>query len=299
MALSRNELAEVTCPRCARSFEAEVWLVVDRAERPDLVHLLMDGELNVAACPHCGAEGGLSYPLLFHDGTRGEVLCALPLSVQGPDAARALVGDLLGSLVAGVPAEERKPYLQEIELVPELDGLRAALIERNLASDRAAEERLLALALQDLLNVGGQLDFHRVIAEHRQLLLTDAAADALDGIAREARRAQDPELRRRAQEAKALLGRLRMIVAERRRGLADLLDSLAPLAPEEAQIVPQLKLMLDALDPQDVYAARITLASEQQAVLDRMVDRLCARAEAEGRTGVLAFLHNLQALPGQ
>ena len=299
MPRSRNELADVTCPTCGQPFQAGVWLVIDRAERPDLVHLLLDGEINVATCPHCGAQGGINHPLLFNDSARKEVLCAMPLSVKGPDAARELVGDLLHSLLAAIPPEERQAYLAEVELVPELDGLRAALIEQALGEDQAIDDRLLAGALQDLLNVGGQLDFQRVIAEHRQLLLTEQASEALDGIFKHARRTQDRELQRRAQEAKAILGRLRAIVANRRHTLAELLDDLAPLSEDEAQVVPQLRLMLEAIDPQEVYAARIALTAEQQATLDRLVDRLCERAEAEHQSDVLTFVRNLQALPRQ
>ena len=296
---SRKELADVTCPTCQQSFQAEVWLAIDRTERPDLVDLLMDGELNLSTCPHCGAEGGLNHPLLFHDGERREVLCAVPLTVKGQDAARELVGDLLQGLVAALPPEELQSYLAEVELVPELDGLRAALIERALGEDQTIEDRLLAVALEDLLNVGGQLDFQRVIAGHRQLLLTERAAEALDDILKQARRTDDRELQRRAREAKAILGRLRGIVASRRRALAQLLDDLAPLSPDEAQVVPQLKLMLDAIDPQEVYAARIVLTNAQQDTLDGLIDRLCERAEAERQTDAVSFVRTLQALPRQ
>ena len=92
MSRSQSETAELQCPSCGRPFGAEVWLTLDRQERPDLLHLLLDGELNVAACPHCGAEGGINHPLLFHDGARRQVVAVLPLTVQGAEAARALVG---------------------------------------------------------------------------------------------------------------------------------------------------------------------------------------------------------------
>lgn len=296
---SRQETAELNCPTCGQPFKADVWLVVDRMERPDLVRLLMDGELHVAVCPGCGAEGGINHPLLLHDPARKEVLCAVPLSVQGQETARALIGDLLQGLIEAIPEQEREPYLVEVEVVPELDGLRAALVERVLAEDRAIEERLLATALQELLNTGGQLDFQRVIAEHRQLLLTDQTATALDEIFSGARRRQDRELQRRAREAKAILGRMRTIVANRRRTLATLLDDLAPLAEAELAVLPRLKRMLDAIDPQEVYAARITLSPSEQEVVDGLVARLVEAAEMAREAEAAAFVRNLQALPRQ
>jgi hypothetical protein len=299
MPRSQREIAELQCPSCGKPFETNVWLIVDRQERPDLVQLLLEGELNVARCPHCNAEGGVTHPLLFHDAGRQQVLAALPLTVKGMDAARELVGDLLQRLVDTLPPDERKPYLGEVELVPELDGLRALLIEQTLAEDQSALDQLTAIAIQDLLNIGNELDFQRVIAEHRTLLLTDRAEEALNQIFRSARRSKDRELQRRAQEAKAVLGRLRTIVINRRSALNALLDDLAPLSDAEIAVLPQLRQMLDAIDPQEVYTARISLSPEQRAVVDHLIERLAERAGQEHQTDVLTFLRNLSLLPQQ
>jgi hypothetical protein len=299
MPRSHVETADLACPTCDKPFTTTVWLVVDRQERPDLVRLIMDGELNVARCPHCGAEGGVNHPLLFHDGAREQVVIALPLTVQGSEAARELVGDLLQRLLAAIPQAEHQPYMGEIEMVPELDGLRALLIEQALADDTDAQDQLTALAVQDLLNVGSEGDFQRVIAEHRTLLLTDRAEEALDQVFKSARRSQDRELQRRAQEAKAVLSRLRSIVINRRSTLNTLLDDLAPLSDDEIAVLPQFKRMLEAIDPQEVYMARISLTPEQRATVDRLIERLAERAGQEHQTEALTFLRNLALLPQQ
>jgi hypothetical protein len=299
MSRSRSETAHLACPTCAQPFEADVWLILDRQERPDLVHLVMDGELNVARCPHCGAEGGINHPLLLHDGARQQVVVALPLTVQGPDAARELVGDLLEKLIRALPDEAREPYLGEIELVPELDGLRSWLIEQALEEQGDARDQLVALALQDLLNVDLDRDFGRVIAEHRALLLTNTAEQALDQMYRDARRSGDDELRRHVQEAKAVLGRLRSIVRSRRATLNALLDDLAPLDQNAIAVLPALRQMLDAIDPQEVYAARIGLSDPERATIDRLIDRLAERAEEQQEPEALLFLRNLAVLPQQ
>lgn len=299
MSRSQSEIADLQCPTCQTPFTGDVWLIVDRQERPDLVHQIMDGALNIATCPHCGAEGGINHPLLFHDPARKQVTVALPLTVQGPEAARELVGDLLERLLTQLPDAEREPYLGEIELVPELDGLRAMLIEQALAEDTSAHDHLVAIAVQDLLNVTGELDFQRVIAEHRALLLTDRAEQVLDDVFKTARRTGDQELRRRAQEAKAILSRLRTIVANRRLALNALLDELAPLSDAEIAVLPQLKRMLDAIDPQEVFTARIGLGEQQRATIDHLIERLAERAGQQRQMDLLTFLRNLALLPQQ
>lgn len=299
MTRSHNQTAELNCPSCGQPFSAEVWLIVDRQERPDLVGLILDGELNVARCPHCGAEGGINHPLLFHDGQRQQVLVAIPLTVQGPEATRELVGELLTRLLESMTEEERQPYLGEIEMVPELDGLRSLLIEQALAEDANVEDQLVALAVQDLLNVGNEPEFQRVIAEHRALLLNDRAQEALDQIFKSARRSQDRDLQRRAQEAKAVLSQLRTNVINRRMTLNALLDNLAPLSDEEIAVLPQLKQMLEAIDPQEVYTARISLTPEQRDVIDQLINRLAEHAGQERQIEALTFLRNLALLPQQ
>src|SRR5688572_15992831 len=204
MPRSRSEQVELACPSCGRAFDAEVWLVVDGPERPDLASLLLEGTLNEAACPHCSAAGGVNHPLLYHDGEHQQVLCALPLTVQGEAAAREIVGDLLRGLVASIPDHQRRPYLGEVEIVAELDGLRTALLEQMVAEDTLVEERLLGAALQPLLNTAGQAELERVIAEHRRRLLTERADQALAAIQRDARAAGDRELERRARAARAI-----------------------------------------------------------------------------------------------
>ena len=296
---SQSANAELTCPSCGKPFTAEVWLVVDRQERPDLVDAIMQGELNVAACPHCGAEGGVNHPLLLHDAQRRQVTVAMPLTVRGEAAARELVGELLGRLLAAVSAADHEPYMGQVELVPELDGLRALLIEQALADQQGAREQLTALAVQDLLNVADQADFEHVIAQHRGLLLGDRAEQVLDEALLEARRAGDGELRVRAREARALLGRLRNVLSARRAGLARLLDELAPLSDGELEVLPELRRMLDAIEPQDVYAARIDLSPARHAAVDGLVERLAERAAAANEAELLSFLRALADLPRQ
>lgn len=296
---SQAETAQLTCPSCGKPFEARVWLVVDRQQRPELLDLIIDGELNVASCPHCGAEGGVNHPLLLHDADRQQVAVAMPLTVRGEAAARELVGDLLARLLQAIPEAEHAPYMGQIELVPELDGLRALLLEQGLAEHDGAREQLVALAVQDLLNVADEADFQRVIAQHRALLLTDRAEQVLDEALLEARRAGDGELRLRAREARAVVGRLRSILSARRAGLARLLDELAPLNDSELDVLPKLRRMLDAIEPQEVFGARIELSPTQQAAVDGLVARLAEHAAVDQQAELVTFLRALAELPRQ
>ena len=66
----------------------EVWLVVDGAERPDLLRLAAAGELTPPRCPACGADAGAAGPLsllLYRPGKHPELLFG---STSPPDDPR-------------------------------------------------------------------------------------------------------------------------------------------------------------------------------------------------------------------
>ncbi len=43
MANSYTETTSLTCPHCGESFAAEIWLIIDAAERPELVEKIKQG----------------------------------------------------------------------------------------------------------------------------------------------------------------------------------------------------------------------------------------------------------------
>ena len=62
---SYAETLTLTCANCGRDFDAEFWLIVDAAERPDLLERIRAGTLHDLACPHCGDAGHMDAPLLL------------------------------------------------------------------------------------------------------------------------------------------------------------------------------------------------------------------------------------------
>jgi hypothetical protein len=54
----------LNCPQCGASFTPAVWLIVDTAERPDLLALIRDGSIHRITCPN-GHTGQVDAPLLL------------------------------------------------------------------------------------------------------------------------------------------------------------------------------------------------------------------------------------------
>ncbi len=65
MSDSISKLIQLNCRNCGVSFEANIDLVVNPAEKPDLLEQLDRGTLQQVTCPRCGFRGVVDTPLLI------------------------------------------------------------------------------------------------------------------------------------------------------------------------------------------------------------------------------------------
>ncbi|MEO7912644.1 MAG: CpXC domain-containing protein [Roseiflexaceae bacterium] len=142
MPISQSDYIGLACPACGAHFEADAWTLVDAAERSDLAQALRDGSLNVATCPKCGVQTAAGAALLFHDPAGRRVYFAVPPNVD-EYVWRERAQELHHQLVASLPEDERRPYLADVQVEQELDGVRRALLRhdrRRGARAQAAQE---------------------------------------------------------------------------------------------------------------------------------------------------------------
>jgi hypothetical protein len=130
MTVSFAENAPLTCPACGRQFTGEVWMLVDAAERPDLVEELRGERLNLVECPHCSHHGPAGAPLLLHDGPGRRVYFAAPADAAEHEV-REQAQSLLYVLVGSLPEEARLPYLGDVQVEQELGGVRRAMLRNE------------------------------------------------------------------------------------------------------------------------------------------------------------------------
>jgi hypothetical protein len=130
MPISQSDSIDLTCPACDARFETDAWTLVDAAERSDLAEALRDGSLNMAICPKCGVQTAASVALLFHDPAGRRVYFAVPPNV-GEYVWRERAQELHHQLVASLPEDERRPYLGDVQVEQELDGVRRALLRQD------------------------------------------------------------------------------------------------------------------------------------------------------------------------
>ena len=130
---SYAQTQQIECPDCGQPFEAEIWQIVDTAERPDLVEKIREGALHTIPCAHCDYVGAMDVPLLLY--RPEEVPHLLFSSAQGTSQeeiqqqAAKLIGRLRDTL---------GPAWQDHWLEEGLQGVQRQVLPAMLSDDPEA-----------------------------------------------------------------------------------------------------------------------------------------------------------------
>lgn len=124
MAHSMRQSYSLTCPECGQTFDAEVWLIVDTTEQPELLDQIRADTLHDIPCPRCGFDGHVHAPLLIHQPDKKRVLFSPILNStqkENEDALLELLRILVGSF-GGVLHSPPAYLTQPVSVVREFLG---------------------------------------------------------------------------------------------------------------------------------------------------------------------------------
>ncbi len=103
---------QISCPRCRQMIAANIEQLVDVTHEPASKQRLLGGQSNHARCPHCGYEGRLATPIVYHDNEKELLLTFFPPELGMPvNEQERLIGPLIKQVVDRLPPEKRKGYL--------------------------------------------------------------------------------------------------------------------------------------------------------------------------------------------
>lgn len=103
---------QISCPRCRQMIAASIEQLVDVTHEPASKQRLLSGQSNHARCPHCGYEGRLATPIVYHDNEKELLLTFFPPELGMPlNEQERLIGPLIKQVVDRLPPEKRKGYL--------------------------------------------------------------------------------------------------------------------------------------------------------------------------------------------
>jgi hypothetical protein len=250
----------INCPNCRQPITADIEQLFDVAQDPNAKQRLLSGTANIAKCPHCGYQGVVATPMVYHDPSKELLLTYFPPELNlKMDEQERMIGPLINQIVNNLPQEQRKGYLLRPQAVLTMQGM----IERVLEADGITREMIQAQ--QNRLNLIQRL--------------AGMSEDAVEQAAKEEDELMDAEFF-------SILNRLvesAMMAGDEAsaRALANLQKTLMPLTTAGRKIEAQNKEVQQAI--QDLQALGEDLTREK--LLDMLID-----ASSDVRMSVLASL---------
>lgn len=169
---------------------ANVEQLFDVTHDPASKQRLLGGQSNYARCPHCGYEGRLATPVIYHDNEKELLLTFFPPELGLPlNEQEKLIGPLIKQVVDRLPLEKRKGYLFKptanftyesmIETILNKDGISSDVI-------KAQQERVMLIEkLLQMTSPDARLELikqnEKVIDEQFFGLFSRIAQNAMQG----------------------------------------------------------------------------------------------------------------------
>ena len=130
---------QIACPRCRQMIAANIEQLFDVTQDPQAKQRLLGGVSNMARCPHCGYQGRLATPIVYHDNEKELLLTFFPPELSMPlHEQERLIGPLIKQVTDRLPPEKRKAYL--LKPVPNLTY--ESMIQTILSKDGITPEML-------------------------------------------------------------------------------------------------------------------------------------------------------------
>ena len=130
---------QIACPRCRQMITANIEQLFDVTQDPQAKQRLLGGVSNMARCPHCGYQGRLATPIVYHDNEKELLLTFFPpeLNMQLNEQER-VIGPMIKQVTDRLPPEKRKAYL----LKPVANLTYESMVQTILGKDGITPEML-------------------------------------------------------------------------------------------------------------------------------------------------------------
>ena len=130
---------QIACPRCRQMITANIEQLFDVTQDPQAKQRLLSGVSNMARCPHCGYQGRLATPIVYHDNDKELLLTYFPPELGLPlNEQEKVIGPLIKQVTDRLLPEKRKGYL--LKPVPNLTY--ESMIQTILSKDGITPEML-------------------------------------------------------------------------------------------------------------------------------------------------------------
>ena len=130
---------QIACPRCRQMIAANIEQLFDVTQDSQAKQRLLGGASNMARCPHCGYQGRLATPIVYHDNEKELLLTFFPPELRMPlNEQERMIGPMIKQITDRLPPEKRKGYL----LSPTANLTYESMIQTILGKDGITPEIL-------------------------------------------------------------------------------------------------------------------------------------------------------------
>jgi len=287
---------QIACPNCRQMIKANVEQLFDVTQDPQAKQRLLGGVSNMARCPHCGYQGRLATPVVYHDNEKELLLTFFPPELSVPlNEQEKILGPMIKKVADSLPAEKRRAYLLNpapnltyesmIKTILGKDGVTPEMLKEQ--QDRVQViERLLQASSKDvrseLIKQNIRLFDEQFFALFSRLAQS-AAQSGQEPVARamvdlQNQLLEETEYGRQLKESVGELEAAQKSLQEAGQGLTrEKLLEMIIAAPNEARVRAYVSMARGGLDYQffQLLAEKIDgVAADEKAKLEALRERL-------------------------
>ena len=287
---------QIACPRCRQMIAANIEQLFDVTQDPQAKQRLLGGVSNTARCPHCGYQGRLATPIVYHDNEKELLLTFFPPELNMPvNEQERIIGPMIKQITEKLPPEKRKGYLLKptanftyesmIQVILGKDGITPEMLKEQ--QDRVAIiERLLQATSNDSRSeiIKQNIDlFDEQFFALFSRLAQSAAGSGQEPIARamidiQKQLLEETEFGRQLKETVGEMEAATKSLQEAGQGLTrEKLLEIVLQAPSDARLKAYASLARGGMDYQffQMFTEKIDKASgDEKAKLESMRDKL-------------------------
>jgi hypothetical protein len=169
--MARPMQQTINCPQCGQPFNAILEQILDVGRDPSARDRLLSGRVNVVTCPHCGFQGVVSTPLMYHDPEKQLAIVYVPMQLNlGQEDREKLIGDMTNAVMRGMPDDAPKGYLLQPATALTLQGLTEQVLEAEGITREMIDAERRKIELIDQLAEAKKDEVDGLIEENQDLI---------------------------------------------------------------------------------------------------------------------------------
>lgn len=169
--MARPMQQTINCPRCGQPFGAILEQIIDAGLDPTAKERLVSGRVNLVSCPHCGYQGMVSTPLMYHDPEKKMAIVHMPMELNlSTEERERLIGEMTQVVMHNLPEDAPRGYLLQPGTALTVQGLVEQVLEAEGITREMLDAERRKIELIDQLTQAPSGEVDNLIEENQDLV---------------------------------------------------------------------------------------------------------------------------------